>query len=169
MSKTETELNKIRGEIARLGEQRGEVAEAPIPRSEAEALIAAVVETLAEDPGLDPAPLGLRNGTFNGDELQKMLERPIVLLALFPDAIKAYLIAQYEKAIGKTKPGLPAAERRKRLAEIDAKIFELEVEEERLVEQLLADGVDVTRRPEADARAVLGLVDGPARPREATA
>ena len=49
------------------------------------------------------------------------------------------------------------AERRKRLAELDGQIYQLEQEEERTIELLEEQGHDIARRPDADPAAALGL------------
>ena len=109
------------------------------------------------DQDLNPAPAGLLGGSFDSVELRRTVERPGAFRAIVPAALKTYLIALYDAALGDAKPGLPAAERRKRMVALDAEIFRLEVDEESICEELEAAGADVARRADADPRAQLGL------------
>lgn len=167
MKSLHDKLTKIRSEIEALNAERDQTEAAPISRTECEDLIAAVIsapytETVI-NPGsnarvdLNPAPTGLLSGTFDSRELLNTLERPAVLRAVIPAALQEYLIGCYDASIGDTKPGLPALQRRKRLAEIAAQVFKLEVQEEAIIEELEAAGADVARRGDADPIAQLGL------------
>ena len=156
-------LDSIRDKIAALVDERDDIEGTPIPREEAKARIAALIAapysgTLHKTRiDLDPSPTGLVDGSFNSSSLLEMFERPGVLRALFPDALSKYLLSIYDKELDGVTPGLPTAERRARLAELDAQIFKLETDEERTIEALETDGVDVQRRPDADPRAALGI------------
>ena len=156
-------LDGIRGQIERLVDERAEVESAPIPRNEAVANIAALIdapysETLHKGRiDLDPSPRGLVDGTFNSSSLLEMFERPGMFRALFPDAVSEYLLSIYDKELDGAPEGLAVGARRKKLSELDAQIFQLEVDEEAQIESLEADGVDVIRRPDASAAAALGL------------
>ena len=158
-------LDTLRAEIAVLVDERAEVETAPIPRDEAVANIAALIdapysETLHKGRiDLDPSPRGLVDGSFNSSSLLEMFERPGMIRALFPDAVSEYLLSIYDKELDGATPGLPVAKRRSRLAELDGQIYALETQEEAVIESLEADGVDIQRRPDADPRAALGLPD----------
>ncbi len=80
----------------------------------------------------------------------------VPLLAwLFGDQLKARLI---ESAAPFAEHGaLPAAGRDDAIRELETKRRELEIEEERLVVTLEGQGVDITRRPDADPAIVLGI------------
>ena len=156
-------LDTLRDQITALVDERAEVENAPVPREEVVACIAALMDapysgTLHKGRiDLDPNPTGLCDGSFSSSGLLEMLERPGVLRALFPDALSKYLLSIYDKELDGATPGLPTAERRARLAELDAQIFKLETDEERTIEALEADGVDGQRRPDADPRAALDI------------
>jgi len=60
-------------------------------------------------------------------------------------------------AQGCVDPGLNPEQRRAALAEIDGRIRAAEVDEERIVRELEARGLDVDRRGDADPSIVLGL------------
>ena len=53
--------------------------------------------------------------------------------------------------------GVGQAERVKGLAELDARIFDLEVREEEMIVEAEEAGFDVERRPDADPSVVLGI------------
>jgi hypothetical protein len=73
-------------------------------------------------------------------------------------ALRDELLAAAEQAAAARGGwGVSGPERSARLAELDAQIFSLELEEERLTEELQARGVGVERRPDADPRAVLAM------------
>ena len=157
MKTLQTKLDAIRSEIEALAAERAQTEAAPISRTECEDLIAAVVDAPWSDQELDPAPAGLLGGSFDSVELRRTVERPGAFRAIVPAALKTYLIALYDAALGDAKPGLPAAERRKRMVDLDAEIFRLEVDEEGICEELEAAGADVLRRGDASAAAQLGL------------
>ncbi len=168
MKTLQTKLEKIRGEIEALNAEREDIELAPITRDEAVTKIATVINApfsnTVIDPGgpnarvdVDPAPSGLLDGSFSGVGLHEMLNRPGILQAVIPDALRAYLIELYDVALGDVKPGLPQIKRRARLAELDAEIFRLEVDEEGICEEIEAGGADILRRVDASAIAQLGL------------
>ena len=160
---TAKKLATVRAQIEKLVDERDDIEGAAITRQEAEANIAALIGApylgnLHQGRiDLDPSPSGLLNGTFNSSSLLKMLERPGVLRAMFPDALAKYLLSIYDKKLGDRKPGLPAGERRKKLSELAAQIFQLEVDEESLIEEIESDGGDVLRRGDASPHAQLGF------------
>lgn len=157
MKTPHNKLARFRAEIATLVNERENIAGAPIPRDEAAARIAAIIDAQFNDQVFDPAPAGLSTGSFDAIEFRRMLERPGLLAAVIPAELKRYLLEKYDAELVDATPGLAAVERRARLDEIKAKIFRLEVEEEELIEQMEAEGTHMLRRPEASAIAQLGL------------
>ena len=157
MKKLTDQLAKIRGEIEALNTERAEVETAPISRSECEARIAAIFDGLPNDQLLDPAPAGLANGSFDQAELEHMLSMPGLLVAAFSDQITQYLLKVYDRQTTGAEPGLPLAERRAKLKDLDAEIHALEVSEEGICEEIEAGGGDVVRRPDASAAIALGF------------
>ena len=157
MKNLQTKLATVRAQIEKLVAERATIQTAPIPRSECEARIDAVVDAPWSDQELDPAPAGLLNGSFDSVELRRTVERPGAFRAIVPAALKTYLIALYDAALGDAEPGLLMAERRKRMVDLDAEIFRLEVDEESICAALEALGGDVLRRGDASAAAQLGL------------
>ncbi len=151
------EYDDIGNRIGALQDQRAETADAALPPNEAEANIDRQLDWVQNHPILGYAPAGLSGGSVDADELVKWLGKPGFLVETFHDQIRARLLHLYDEEVADAKPGLPAAERHKRLAELDAEILELGKAEEVLIERLEAEGVDVVRRPEADPRIALGI------------
>jgi len=75
-----------------------------------------------------------------------------MMALLFPDAMVAALMREVERV---ANDPLPQAERKKRIAELEAEISELAYVEEALVAAAIADGEDVQRSPSAPPQAVL--------------
>lgn len=157
MTTLQNKLAKIRGRIEELTDEREEIAAAPIPRDEAAARIAGVIAAPFNDQILSPEPAGLLDGSFGEAGLKEMLSRPALLVAAFPAQITKYLLEVYDRQRGDATPGLSAGERRKSLVEIAARIFELEAEEELVIERMEAEGTFILRRAEANPVAQLGL------------
>ena len=151
-------LSALREQITALVDERAEVADAPLERAEAEAHVDAVLRAVQVHPILGASPAGLRDGSFDTTELEKLLGKPGLLIELLREPLKAYLLGVSAAEAGDST-GLPMAERRKRLSELDGKLNELERAEEDVIEALEEQGVDVIRRPDASPSAALGLPD----------
>ena len=80
---------------------------------------------------------------------------PRLLAALFPDHVHALLTGQIPDL-----PGIGAAERAERERELEAEILRLEHEEESLITHARAKGLDVARRRDVSAYALLGCDPG---------
>jgi hypothetical protein len=78
---------------------------------------------------------------------------PSLALLLGPDE----LVQRLDRVLATIPEGVPSADRSRRLADLDAQLFEAELAEERVVMALEATGATVRRRPDADPRAVLAL------------
>jgi len=157
MKSLQAKLEKIRSEIEALSAERDDIETAPLPRTEVEAKVDAALAAPWSDTILDPRPGNLARGEFDTFALKEMIERPALLIAAFPDALRAYILSLYDQDVDGAKVGLPTPQRRKKLAEIAAQVFELETQEEAVCEQLEALGGDVLRRGDASAAAQLGL------------
>ncbi|MCZ6858929.1 MAG: hypothetical protein O7I42_01380 [Alphaproteobacteria bacterium] len=149
-------LDAIRDKIAALVGQRDEIADAPLQRGEAEVHIDGVLRAVHIHPILGPSPAGVRDGSFDTTELEKLLGKPGLLIKLLREPLKAYLLQVFDAEAGDAM-GLPSGERRKKLTELDGRLYQLEQEEERLIELLEDQGADVIRRPDANPAAALGL------------
>ena len=80
----------------------------------------------------------------------------IVAAWLDPDRLKARLLAA-AKPYAAAKGAVAQDDRPAFQRKLESALYDLEVEEERLVTQLEAEGFDVFRRPDADPSIVLGL------------
>ncbi|WP_108682088.1 hypothetical protein [Methyloceanibacter sp. wino2] len=78
-----------------------------------------------------------------------------IVAAVAPDT----LLESLERMIDEQVPddGLPADERKAQVAELERLLLECERSEEALVIEARSRGMDVLRRPRADARAILGV------------
>lgn len=152
---------------------RREVMAAKIDMATAKLIITAEVHRLAGDgrPALGPL-LGRHGGVYwQGRESQDGTHVPdAVGLAAWLDpekmiaALHRDLVAEYKE--------MPLSftddQRAQRLLEIDAEILEAERHAEELTWFALEAHIDIIPRPDADVRAMLGLIDGaPVRAREA--
>jgi len=174
-------IAEVRGKIAALKAERSEVHRAPLPREEVQERIRAEVSRLASGfrpdvgglmrPGGDgPDLLGTRelghgaghvrsdHGALFAAQITTELGRGVVamLAALAPEALEDRLMAAVGEALHQAAPGLPAAERPERLAELDAEVLDLERQEEELIEATERDGRPIARRGDAAPEAVLG-------------
>ncbi len=147
----------IRDQIAALQDQRDETESAAIPREEAAARFDHLIAGVRDDWTHGSVPQGLADGSIVERTLAEWLGRPAAMCALFGDVIRDTLLKHYDDQTAGATPGLPMAERRQRLTELNGEIFGLERQEEELIEDLEAAGADIQRRPDADPRAALGL------------
>ena len=157
MSASQKELNTLRAKIATLADQRDQVGDAPIPRQEAETKFVHLIAGVRDDWKHGSMPAGLADGSVIERTLAEWLGRPAAMCALFGDTIRDSLLKHYDELTAGATPGLPATERRQRLTELDGQIYQLEQQEELLIEALEEQGVDVIRRPDASPHAALGL------------
>ena len=158
MSATQKQLDGIRAKIAALVDERDEIADAAITRDEAARRFEHLIARVKDDAIMGLGPGSLRDGGTER-EFAEWLRRPGFLCEVFGDSIKAALLARFDALVDDAPEGLAVGERRKRLTELDGKLYELERAEEDVIEQLEDQGVDVQRRPDADPRAALGLPD----------
>lgn len=153
---------RVRSEIMGLKAELAQVQAAPLPRKELLAKAKAHVAELARQgaPMIDTA-----SGSFtvNWDALSvpphwnsspDVLMRKLALM--FPDKVYEMLAAKIADA-----PGVPAAERERRIRELESEILQLQHTEEALVEQAIESGLEVHRNPYASPWALLGLTDEP--------
>lgn len=164
-------LAKLRAEIVQLGEERAKIKEDSVPRDEALEAIARAIEHNASwvtpnygvlvRPGANPAELDLvPNGRVAS-----------ALCSFFPDLVRNRLVEEVDRHLEERPPGIPTAERPAALAEIDAAIRKLGVEEEEIIVAAEAAGIELDRREDADPAIVLGFTEleghtPPPKPRE---
>jgi hypothetical protein len=150
-------LAAARAEVKSLRGRLVAVKAAPLPREDQCELAVEHVVRLgqAARPAVGIVGDKLRVG-FRGD-----MAAADDVLALLCWAMPEAVCAALEREIA-AQPAradaLPASERMRRVAELEAQLLELETREEALLKQAAAAGQDIVRRPDADVRAVLGVV-----------
>jgi hypothetical protein len=157
-------IRRVRSEIGRLQGELTQVREAPPSTAEIKAHLVGEVDRLAREgqPTVSfeggkvqltfpdqlryaPPGQGLSAPSGSASKLDCWLHRDEIVRALsaFADDIKG---------------GLSAAERAQRIERLEADLLQHEFDEESLIEQALAAGIDVHRRRDASAYALLSIV-----------
>jgi hypothetical protein len=154
---------RTRGEIARKQQELVAIKSAPWPASETRAWLRAEIARLAKNGprlafGSDGRPEivspDIMQFTAPGVGLTAPSGSALRLMAsLFPDQLLQCLEQQIIDAPG----AVAVADRPARIREIEQQILKLEYEEESLLVQAQAAGLEVHRRPQASAHAILGL------------
>ncbi|QNT69277.1 hypothetical protein [Defluviicoccus vanus] len=157
------EIDGIRAEITALKAQRAEVEAAPLPDHEVSAGIDSLLDTLARSApyhGPDAVMDAVAKGGTPMIELHGATTLGTVTALLVPllrthlrDALMAHLRQYYEAH----PPGLPAAERQQRIAEIDQQLLEMETQEVELVRFAANAGIAIEYRPDTSPAAILGV------------
>lgn len=167
---TSDDLEELRGQIRELQGERKRIERAPLSEAEVHATIDAQLEEAVEALNRTPTAGLLRGNpvgffhivamgepeTFSAQENWKKALGLAVLAG--GDRVKKYLrarVAADAQAAGGF--GLGREERKAKLAELDAQLFDLELEEERAVCDMEAAGLAISRRADADPRAVLAV------------
>ncbi|MDP3938463.1 MAG: hypothetical protein Q8R92_10025 [Deltaproteobacteria bacterium] len=147
---------RLREKIGELTVERQAIEAAPVDQETAVAALRRRVDALA-------AQYEPRVRNFMGSGVPdwplfdaRDLERFIAWLCgkQLKEALQDALAKCYEAA----PLALSPADKVAQLAELDAKLLELEVEEEQLVRQLEHEGIDIGRRPDADLEVVLDVM-----------
>jgi hypothetical protein len=82
------------------------------------------------------------------------------LLWLFPSEIKARIAKELKQHYKETDSvGITTESRNKRLKEIAAAVLNLEIAEEKLIQDGEAVGLEIDRRPDANPAVVLGVIE----------
>jgi hypothetical protein len=154
---------RIRREVVTAQSELAAVRRAPPAADEARAAIVAEINRLA---GIGTPQLSIANGKATlwfPDQQQhaapgSALAAPsgsasALLCWLFRDQIVELCTARLEQVAG----GITAADRAARIAELERQLFQLEHDEEQLIEAAVAAGLEVHRRPHASPYALLGI------------
>jgi hypothetical protein len=159
IQETPAQLEKLRANIVQLQEERPKIEKASVPRDEALDLIERTISHNASRvtpmygvllrPGENAAALDL---VPNGHVAA-------ALCSFLPNLVRNKLIAEVDRQLEERPSGLPTAERPAALAKIDAAIRKLGVEEEQIITEAEAAGIDLARRGDADPRIVLSVVE----------
>jgi hypothetical protein len=152
-------LSRVREQIAAMQQHIAAVKSSPLPLADQEQLCEAyVVRQLA---AARPAVAVLRD-----DQLRVTFRDSVVgstddVLALLcwcaPEQVYKSLVRAIHEQPARAD-AMPAAERVRRTAELEAQLLELELLEESIIIRAHGDGLDVLRRPDAAPAAVLGVV-----------
>jgi hypothetical protein len=167
------ELSKVRAAIEKLQQEREDIGAMLLPKAEAKENIAAVVRSRAASDGAlalavrgfaDPNPkehheswqrlMKLRTSLVNGrEEPTPTVDAGDLLAWLMQEELIRLLQAKIDA--DDYVPGLPLADRRARLAAIEKELYPLEVKEEALIVQAEAEGIYLTRRPNANVLVIM--------------
>lgn len=180
---TEKALEETRERIRAAKAEREAATKAPRPREEVARDVRASVEALASRALPNVAELVAPRGASNlrlfdtayqalaqtgGDGAGRAAAQMThdlagqaagLLAAIQPEALEGWIMARVDAELARLPAPLGAEERRARLAERDAELRRLEVEEERIAEGLEAEGREVLRRSDASPEVVLGLAE----------
>lgn len=166
-TKTDAErLAEIRERIGALQDELVDLDQRPVSRDEA---IAAADSWMDQKAAAFTHDLNL-NDLIKGKPHARLYpisqgetDWQTTLCALFPDTVRDFLVEQIDAELGEREP-ISNAEREERRQEIRDELFKLEQQDEEIVARKEAAGETVTRRGDADVRAVLGLQRPPERP-----
>lgn len=154
----------VRAAIRQLEAERQAVRSAPVPLNEAVAAVEQTVDRLAAHAiytNADTLLAAAQRGEPATFDLHTT--NPAALAGFLVQCLRvpfrAALVAQLESAYAGLQPGLPSDARAEKLADLDRQLLELGRQEEQLIDDLAALGLDVARRGDADPRCVLGLAE----------
>lgn len=175
----ESAVARIRNQIAELHAEMHAVRSAPIPSSEAFAIVEGQVNRLAVlgqpdvfqivehgQPGLEFARQDLALLTRNNEAGIHVQGQIVDTLAVVAWAFRDEILAKLKREIDQVADDANAfgrAERAAKLDELAAAVLAAERDEEAVIVMSEAAGVDqaIARRADADVRAVLGLAEAP--------
>ncbi len=155
-------VEEVRQQITETRRERDALAVAPLTKAEAADRIQAWLDEQAARARLDltaadfahpgrsagrPFQVPVRGGDQRGADLGP------VLAALFREQVKAAVL----DALPADADAIPMADRPGKLAELDARIRDLEGAEEALIVEAEAAGVEIQRRPDASPEAILAV------------
>ncbi len=158
-------VDRIRTKIAASKAYRAELVAMPHSRDEIKAQIRAQLERMAAG-STDRARIAVRRIGAGVGDVRELFAAVVpangaanigaVLAGVFGLEVLAGALDGHVEALPE---GIPAAERAARLAEIDATLFEFELDEERLIVEAEARGEHIERRADANPAAVLWMPD----------
>lgn len=166
------QLHDARLRIEELSKTREAIATAPAPDSEIAEAIRAQVDELAAKGR--PLHVGQHESVWRTESaetwtdghiagLTHVPDAPALMAWLQPEVMRQRLLEQImaERRAAGAVPGLPKAERKAKLAQLEAMLLDSERLEEGLLEAMEAKGTSLPRRETADVRAVLAIVGPP--------
>ena len=159
IQETSKQLAKLQAKIVQLQEKRAKIERASVPRDEA---LTKIELTISHNASLVPPAYGELLSPDAPTAVLDLVPNDYVaeaLCSLFPDLIREKLIAEVDRRLEERPSGLPTAERPAALAEIDAAIRKFGVEEEQIITEAEAAGIELDRRGDADPHIVLSVVE----------
>jgi len=166
------ELAKTRAGIAELKEKIEYLENAPLPLGEAKQAADALIKDLSGRGGLNNRMSAFFLPNRHGDHVKDTFRQQgetwdglgkcfvdggPLLVALFPDLVKARLYSLLEAQAETLECGPPSADRKTQRAALEKRLFECEIQEERLIEEAEAAGVEIYRRADVNPAAVIGI------------
>jgi hypothetical protein len=151
-------LDRIRSDIAEKQRERQQVMRAELPIIDRKRAARAFVNELATKG----APQIVANHeqfkvTFSPQSFTTATDIPAVLAWLNPELFRERLCAQID-AMPKPTNALSTDDKRGRLKELKAQVYQLELQEEALIEKATDDGFEIARRADASPQAILGII-----------
>lgn len=160
------QIDRTRAEIDDIKERLDFLENAPLPANEAKAVADRVIERHGRQYLQDRIGYFFHRG-YDGDRLLEAsdiargegttLNMTPLLLGLFPGLVRERLHALIDERAQTLEAGPPWSRRQTERIELEEQLFDAEIEEERLIEQAEAMGLEVYRRPEASPAAILGI------------
>jgi hypothetical protein len=162
---TLADLHRIRAKVSEIRERLGWLTDAPLPLAEARERFSAQFDAFAADFRLPWRIAGLFDVERGFSDALKAMTHPAgnvnlgpLLCALFPE-IRERFLSLMDGYAGTVEMGPPTTERPRLLRDLEAELFRLEIEEERVITALESTGHDVARRGNANPAAILGIFE----------
>lgn len=161
MSKSLPEIEALRSQIAALKSELSALRVMPIHPDDLPARVAEVVQTLAAR--VDEATLGALVAASTPPGNQDDPLRAVCYVADQPGILHAWLnpadLTKKLTALARQHAtgAVPMAERPQRQADLEARLFSLEVAEEKAICEAEAAGIEIFRRSDCDATIVLSV------------
>ena len=157
----ETAIAKTRKDLTETYAERDRIQRAPIPRGDAVAALRREFDRRAASWNPN---VGATSGEYqlvvpaqHDTSLKPQIEAACA--ALLGDSLFDVLVAKLETRLAALPDGIAEGDRTRQLADLDAKAFDLETKEERLILDAEAAGFDLDRRGDAKPAIVLGATD----------
>ncbi len=151
----------VREAIRQLEAERQAVQSAPVPLAEAVEAVEQTIDRLcgaAQYDTADSVLFAAQRGQPVGIDVHSHMGANFgFLVQCLRAPLRAALVVKLEEDYRDLQPGLPADARAEKLAQLDRELLELGHQEEALITELAGLGIEVSRRGDADPRAVLGL------------
>jgi hypothetical protein len=153
-------VDQIRRDVAAVQAALAEIEAAPPTRDEIAARIGAALDAICADRRDYAIPTGLMGAALDTNGIENMLKHPYWLLLLLRGQLEKWLLEQADAHLAANPPGLAAAARQAKRAELSAALLNLERQEETIISKAEVDGMPIARRPDADPRVVFSIGAG---------